>query len=554
MGIIDGLCIEGNNFLFCPKISDNKFPVSFTEDQKKGMYWLVNSNKVIFNYVKVLLLTASIFCFLAPTFSQAQRDSLDQKISVQIPNLDSLSQSLPQLPDSLLPSLHKVDSIRAAFNGAADSLQSAYQKTISRFDRQVTKLTHSKDSLQQLNLPTGKYSHKLDSLSQLRQNTTTRFTSKLENLKSKTTGKLNSLDLPPEYKGPIQQLTSKMEALNLNSDVVKIPSLNIPGYSLPNIGGIGDVTSKASELVNIPHMGDLPKVETPLGGAGQLAQQAQGYQDDIKNITKGNLNDVQSVPKAIEAQAAKVDGIDELQKQSGVVDGYKGKLDDLNDPDAAKQKAIEMGKQVAVDHFAGKEQQLKAAMEKIAKYKQKYSSVSSLKDLPKRPPNAMKGKPFVERLVPGLYLQYQQKNFYLIDVNPYLGYRISGRFTSGLGWNHRFAYDKKRNIWKERSRIFGPRGYVDFKMGKGFIAHLEGESMDSFVPSTIAGNPDTGHREWVWSLMTGLKKEYRIYRNLKGTALIQYNLFNRFYKAPYVDRLNSRIGFEYVLKKSRRRK
>jgi hypothetical protein len=65
----------------------------------------------------------------------------------------------------------------------------------------------------------------------------------------------------------------------------------------------------------------------------------------------------------------------------------------------------------------------------------------------------------------------------------------------------------------------------------------------------LHGNPDTGHREWVWSIMTGIKKKYRIYMNLKGTALIHYNLFNRYYKAPYVDRLNSRIGFEYVVKK-----
>jgi hypothetical protein len=78
--------------------------------------------------------------------------------------------------------------------------------------------------------------------------------------------------------------------------------------------------------------------------------------------------------------------------------------------------------------------------------------------------------------------------------------------------------------------------------------------MNTFVPSTLRGNPDTGEREWVWSIMTGLKKEYKIYKNLKGTALIQYNLFNRYYKAPYVDRLNSRIGFEYVLKKSRKQK
>jgi hypothetical protein len=63
-----------------------------------------------------------------------------------------------------------------------------------------------------------------------------------------------------------------------------------------------------------------------------------------------------------------------------------------------------------------------------------------------------------------------------------------------------------------------------------------------------------GSIEWVWSFMTGLKKEYKIYKNLKGTALIQYNWFNRYYKAPYVDRLNSRIGFEYMLKKVKRRK
>ena len=49
--------------------------------------------------------------------------------------------------------------------------------------------------------------------------------------------------------------------------------------------------------------------------------------------------------------------------------------------------------------------------------------------------------------------------------------------------------------------------------------------------------------------MLGLKKEYVIYKNLRGTMLIQYNLYNPYFKAPYVDRVNSRIGFEYVLKR-----
>lgn len=241
--------------------------------------------------------------------------------------------------------------------------------------------------------------------------------------------------------------------------------------------------------------------------------------------------------------------MDELQKHSGVVDQHKATLAELNDPQKAKEKAVAMVRKAAVDHFAGKQEELKAAMDKISEYKQKYTSATSIKDLPKRPPNAMKGKPFIERLVPGLYLQYQRKDQYLLDVNPYVGYKLSGKFTTGMGWNQRFAYDRGTRSFNSHRRIFGPRAFVDCKLGKGFIAHVEGEWMNSFVPSTITGNPDTGRREWVFSFMTGLKKEYRIYKNLKGTALIQYNLIDRYYKAPYVDRLNSRIGFGYVLKK-----
>jgi hypothetical protein len=523
----------------------------------------------------ILILT----CIAATAFGQVRPDSLQQKVNsvtgkVSVDslqqkvasvtdkvNVDSLQQKLPQLPDSLMPSFHKVDSIRTSFNLGADSIRNEYQSAIAKIDAQKNKVNSTIDSLQRFKLPTGKYTGKLDSLNQLSSNTTSKYTAKLDELKSKTTGKLNALDLPPEYKEPIQGLTKNVDGLGLDG-AAKIPGLEIPGYSLPKIEGIGDITSKAGEIGEIGKIGDLgnlggnlPKVETPVGDLGQVTQQANGYQDDLKNITGGNLNDVQQMPKTIEEQAGKIEGVQELQKQSGVVDGYKDKVGNLGDPNAAKEKGVEMAKEAAIDHFAGKQEQLKAAMDKISKYKQKYSSVSSLKDLPKRPPNAMKGKPFMERLVPGLYFQYQQKNYNLFDFNLYAGYRISGRFTSGLGWNQRYAYDRRKHEWNSRQgSIYGPRAYVDFKLGKGFIAHLETEVMNTFVPSTLRTFTDIGHREWVWGMMTGMKKEYKIYKNLKGTVLLQYNLFNPKFKAPYVDRLNSRIGFEYTLKKKTSKK
>jgi hypothetical protein len=479
-------------------------------------------------------------------YAQEKVDSVQSKVNATLDkySVDSLSAKLNPLPDSLLPAYRKVDSIRNDFTQKAQSLKHSYDSSTAKIDASRLKINSTIDSLENLKLPTGKYTRKLDSLANLQKESEAKVNSRLADLKSKTTDKLNALDLPPEYKGPVQELTKNVDGLNLNSKTVDIPGLEIPGFELPKVDGLDMPNADLSKYTN------LPKIETPIGDLGKVTENVKGIQGDVKSITSGNLNDVKELPKAIENQAGKLDGVQELQKQSAIVDEYKGKLDPLKDPGAAKDKAAEMAKEAAIDHFAGKDQQLKAAMDQMAKYKSKYSSVSSIKDLPKRPPNAMKGKPFIERVVPGLYFQYQQKGFNLFDFNPYVGYRISGRFTAGAGWNQRFARDKKKEEWNRNARIYGPRAYVDVRLYRGFIGHVETELMNSFVHTDIKNqNYELGNREWVWALMTGMKKDYKIYKNLRGTVLIQYNLFNPKFKAPYVDRLNSRIGFEYVLKK-----
>lgn len=488
----------------------------------------------------------------AQLFAQEKVDSVKLKVNKTVDkySVDSLAAKLNPLPDSLLPAYRKVDSVKTEFTQKAQSLKHSYDSTIGKIDESRVKVNSKIDSLQNLKLPTGKYTKKLDSLASLQKDTEAKFNSKLADLKSKTTGKLNGLDLPPEYKEPLQSLTKNVDNFNLSSDAAKIPGLEIPGFEMPKVDGI-----KGMDIPNtdISKYTSLPKVETPVGDLGKVTENLKGVQDDVKNITSGNLNDVENLPKTLEAQAGKLEGVQELQKETAAMKEIQGKLDPLKDPAAGKDKAVEMAKEAAIDHFAGKDQQLKAAMDQMSKYKAKYSSVSSIKDLPKRPPNAMKGKPFIERVVPGLFFQYQQKGFNLFDFYPYAGYRISGRFTAGAGWNQRYARDRKKEEWNRNARIFGPRAYVDFRMFKGFIAHVESEFMNTFVPTDIKNQTyEVGNREWVWSLMTGMKKDYKIYKNLRGTVLLQYNLFNPKFKAPYVDRLNSRIGFEYVLKKKKK--
>lgn len=506
--------------------------------------------------MKILWLLLFFIGLSRASNGQVRADSLLHGLtaSSQESTIDSLQQSVKHLPDSIFPSLQSLDSIRNDFTLEVHNIQQEYQHVVAQIDAQGQALNNTVDSLRKLNLPAGKYTRKIDSLQRLKTNFESKYRSRFDSLKSKTIGRLLSVDLPPEYKEPLQKFTKSITGLNINTDIRKIQSIEIQGYPLAPMDGLDGLTSKAGRIGNIEDFGNLPEVETPIGDLGKVDNKAGAYQEDLANITQGNMQAVDKLPESIEHQAARIDGVEELQKQSAMMEKHQAQLGKLADHRDAKEKAVAMAKEKAVDHFAGKEEQLKTAMDKLSKYKEKYSSASSIRDLPKRPPNPMKGKPFIERLVPGLYFQYQQKTYYLLDANPYLGYKISGRFIAGAGWNHRLSYDRKYERWNQRSRIFGPRAYVDFKLGKGFIAHLEGESMNSFVPSTIHGNQDAGERQWVWSFMTGLKKEYKIYKNLKGTALIQYNLFNRYYKAPYVDRVNSRIGFEYILKSNGKKK
>src|SRR5690606_22360598 len=131
------------------------------------------------------------------------------------------------------------------------------------------------------------------------------------------------------------------------------------------------------------------------------------------------------------------------------------------------------------------QQQLSAAMEKIAKYKQKYSSVNSIKDLAKKPPNPMKGKPLIERIIPGINSQILTKNDLLVDFNPYAGYRFTGRLTAGAGWNYRLAYNERDNNFNKAARIYGPRAFGEFKIGKGFTGHFSIEVMNTNTPPII---------------------------------------------------------------------
>jgi hypothetical protein len=464
---------------------------------------------------------------------------------------------LAQAPDSLtIPTTmahtgDAINSITTEFTSTLDSLNVSYQSKLASIDSEHAALTRSIDSLTNLNIDASAYVNRFDSLAGKRAEVISEFQQKADKAKNSALSRIDKVQLTPGMEGPVGQIKSKISGLDVTDG--KIPRLT--SLDLPALG-----TSQMDEITNA--VGDLkgnlklPAVNTPLGNvsdiageAGQITEQISGVTQDIKAVAGGNVADVQHIPDAIEKQAQNIEGVSTLEETTQLVEGYKEQLSAVQDPEQLKAEAQQMVVKEAVNHFAGKEEVLKNSMDQLAKYKQQYSNITSLRDLPKRPPNPMKGKPFIDRLLPGIYFQVQSKDHWLVDFNPYAGYRISGRFVAGVGWNQRFAYDNRNEQFVSRERIFGPRAFIDSKLLRGFIAHTEIERMNTYVPNRQTLNAEPGHREWIWSFQMGLKKQYTLYKNLQGTALIQYNFLNQYFKTPYIDRLNARMGLEYFLRK-----
>lgn len=452
--------------------------------------------------------------------------------------------------NSVLDSVNNIASVQwvkdsLTLGAWSSSLKSGIQ---NKFNSDSLTLKNKIDSLSVLRLPTAKYTAQLDSLSAKKQNMLDEVNNKQQALLSKTQHKISKWKLKVRsrldslgIKGAVPN-TKLQNATIPNADLPNIPEVDIPNLDLPKMPEL-----KVNDFSDMDLSPDLSAInkELPFNTPEGLS----GIQENITGIKEefSGLMDLKSNPdKTIVQVTDKLVGAKELDQLKDI----KNPLEQIsaNNPDAVKQ---ELQKQ-AMNHFEGKQQVLQAAMDEVSKYKKKYSSVQSLKDLPKKKPNEMKDKPFIERFVPGVTFQYQYNSGYLIDINMYGGYRLTGRVTTGLGWNQRATIQSSHRYWKRGAYIYGLRTFGEYELGKGFIIHIETELMNTMVMNPIQSTEAKTSREWVWGMMTGLKKTYKITRNLRGTAIIQYNLFDPKFKSPYNDRLNSRIGLEYYFKKKKK--
>ena len=437
--------------------------------------------------------------------------------------------------DSLLQKtkqpLNSVDSLQKDFQHRTDSLQKAFAASMNQLQAKIDRLKHKKDSLNKLQSSAQSVTNEIDSLQQAQTAKLKELNNGIDKVKKETLAKASALHLPPQAQNEISALTKNVQGFSAPNDFFKMPGMNVP--------------SDLGSNLSIPST-DIPSLQNLGGNVPQLPSlsQAQGLGKEISQVQ--SAASLESVEKTVVTNLSQDAGVKSLLKEETMLKDMQGQLSKMNDPKNAEALAQQQ-LQPAVNHFAGKEQELKTAMDKVSSLKQKYGSVKSLAELPKRRPNPLKDRPWIERLVPGVNYFIMNKQYTLVDFNPYVRWRFNPNLSASIGWNERVGISDYSFFTKKYDRVFGVRASVSYLWTHGINFTVSPEVMNAYVPTKPS--PDVKHQALVWGLYAGVRKDFPIYKSIKGHSEMLYNFTQNPFQNIYGDRVSFRLGIEVQLKK-----
>ena len=397
-----------------------------------------------------------------------------------------------------------MDDLEIAKMQITDSLVVLKKKYTSKLDSIEQRFSSQKDSLLSLNLSQNKVQQKLDSLqakkdeaiasvNQKINELETSVNSKIENLNSRIQEKISVVDgLEDKAKAVTENIDNLPEFNSTDLDLnTTIPQVDLPKVDLPssinkieidvNLSDleINQLTSipleKKLELQNLPA---LQEWKDKLGQVSEYGKQLGEVADNIANLPKVAEQEVLKMEEFKELK----EGLDEFEKLKKQKENLDTEMKNYQDKEYVKKKVINKVSNVANEKLSEQSTKIKEAQAKLAKYKQKYNSVQSIKDLPKHRPNAMKGKPLREKIVPGITIQSYKKNYAEFDFSPRISYRISGRLTSGIGGTYRIGIENDRPQLVKQPAVYGWRLYTDVKGYKSYFIHTEFEKINAPAP------------------------------------------------------------------------
>lgn len=360
---------------------------------------------------------------------------------------------------------------------------------------------------------------------------------------------INSLDLPDSAITAIQKLREELMAdmdltprgLDLHQEI---------GETMAKLGKTEELmkTLKAPNIpelpdLKIPALPEVPDVKT------LLPKDIQGLEDKLAEYS-GLMDQYKSEFDGWEEKLlARVTSLEEvklLQEQKERMDaykplpeGYRENMEGFQTNEFVKEKL--QAKAEEIKKVGGKSLQEKfdKAQSKIAEAKEKYGSLNSLDDAPKRKPNPYKGEPFLKRIKLGGNFQVNRQQPTSIDAALQLSYIINQNARIGTGFSYRIATQKRITNLDFDDQVLTTRAFFDYTVFKAIYLEALYESSSLEV---IDRDDVSQGKQWVQSGMLGIGNRLSITKKIQMNVTTLYNFLHDA-RSPYSSPWIFRVGF-----------
>ncbi|HEY8934855.1 MAG TPA: hypothetical protein VIM65_06520 [Cyclobacteriaceae bacterium] len=519
--------------------------------------------------------------------SQNKIDSLRNSTKQPIDSLRSidLTKDINNKSDSLQLLLNKPTNTIRKGEEKVNGLESNLTNTGHKLTTIPEGLKHKSDSLEnKITKLSNDVNKKLEGINQNIQH-------KTDSLTHKATGVVTTTETKLENKA--KQVTDadlKVPGTDkLNTAGTNMPDLKTTGVDLPGVPGIKTDT-KLSELntgnltkdlgteipkteavdlskgvpsikdglsgINLPKTDELDKVENVSGELksldGKLAG-AEKYEGEAQKLKNMDANQIQ---KETESQLKNVSQVKELggeiTKAQKIQAQQEALLQKYRDQKLLEQEIKRKAANVANDFMGQHATEVKNAQAQLTKSKKGLHSIKNFNDLFKRRSDELVGKKFYQRLLPGITTQvYQNNKTVSIDAGLQVGYRISPRFTAGIGGLYRIGFNSDYKYYVRGMGVYGGRVYMDLAAYKGIFIHGEFEMLKLDSSRMISIQKTESISNKVYGSYFGLGKKINISRRINGSVMGLYRV-EYDGKLPSIRKLNMRLGFDYLIGKKKR--
>lgn len=336
------------------------------------------------------------------------------------------------------------------------------------------------------------------------------------------------MDLTPRGLDLHQEMGETMAKLGKTEELMK--SLKTPDFpELPDL--------------KIPTLPKVPDVKTLLPkDIGKLESQLS----ELTTLMKDYKGQFKGWSEKFLARATSLEEVKMLQQQKERMDaykplpeGYREKMEGFQTNDFVKEKLQAKAEDIKRVGGTGLQEKFDVAQKKIAEAKEKYGSLNSLEDAPKRKPNPYKGEPFLKRIKLGGNFQVNRQQPASIDAALQLSYLINQNARIGTGFSYRIATQKRITNLDFDDQVFTTRAFFDYTVFKTIYAEALYESSSLEV---IDRNDISQGKQWVQSGMVGIGNRLSVAKKIEMNVTTLYNFLHD-ERSPYSSPWIFRVGF-----------